>query len=112
MSGPRLTSKLVLETAVSVPDGAGGSFESWEAVGTLWGEVRPRTGREALGEAGAVSTTGFRITVRGAPQGHTARPSPGQRLRNGARVFRVHSVTEADATARFLLCICEEELAK
>lgn len=112
MSGPRLTTRLVLERAESVGDGAGGSVETWAPVATLWGEVRVRTGREARGQAGPVSTTGFRITLRGAPQGSEIRPRPGQRLRDGARVFRVHSVTEASPEARFLLCFCEEELAK
>ncbi|HKK97303.1 MAG TPA: head-tail adaptor protein, partial [Marivita sp.] len=51
----RLTSKLVLERLVAVPDGAGGQHESWEALGTVWGEVKPRTGRESVGEAGQVS---------------------------------------------------------
>ncbi|MCR9107552.1 MAG: head-tail adaptor protein [Rhodobacteraceae bacterium] len=111
MIGPRLTSKLVLERLDAVPDGAGGMHESWVALGVLWGEVKPRTGRETAGETGQVSVTGFRITVRGAPQGHSARPLPEQRFRDGARVFRINSVTEADPGGRYLMCICDEELA-
>lgn len=111
MSGPRLTSKLVLERLEAVPDGAGGQHESWVALGVIWGEVTPRSGRESVGEAGQVSMTGFRITVRAAPQGHSARPLPDQRFRDGARVFRINSVTEADPGGRFLSCICDEELA-
>ena len=107
----RLTSKLVLERLVSVPDGAGGQHESWEALGTVWGEVKPRTGRESVGETGQVSVTGFRIVVRAAPAGHSARPLPDQRFRDGTRVFRINSVTEADPEAQFLICICDEELA-
>jgi head-tail adaptor len=107
----RLTSKLVLERLDAVPDGAGGQHESWEPLGTVWGEVTPRTGRETAGEAGQVSVTGFRITVRAAPQGHSARPLPEQRFRDGVRVFRINSVTEADPGGRFLTCICDEEVA-
>ncbi|MCK0148814.1 head-tail adaptor protein [Marivita sp. S6314] len=107
----RLTSQLVLERLVAVPDGAGGQHESWEALGTVWGEVKPRSGRESLGEAGQVSVTGFRIMVRAAAQGHSARPLPEQRFRDGTRVFRINSVTEADPEARFLMCLCDEEVA-
>jgi len=107
----RLTSQLVLERLVAVPDGAGGQHESWEARGTVWAEVKPRTGRESLGEAGQVSVTGFRIVVRAHPVGHSERPLPEQRFRDGTRVFRINSVTEADPEARFLMCICDEEVA-
>ncbi|SHH27899.1 head-tail adaptor protein [Marivita hallyeonensis] len=107
----RLTSRLVLERLISVPDGAGGQHESWEALGSIWGEVTPRTGREGVGETGQVSVTGFRIIVRAAPSGHSERPLPQQRFRSGERVFRINSVTESDPAARFLICICDEELA-
>lgn len=107
----RLTSKLVLERLVSVPDGAGGQHESWEALGTIWAEVTPRTGRERVGQTGQVSVTGFRVIVRAAPVGQSARPLPEQRFRDGTRVFRINSVTEADPAARFLTCICDEEVA-
>lgn len=107
----RLTSKLVLERLDAVPDGAGGLHESWVALGTVWGEVTPRSGREGLGESGQVSTTGFRIKVRAVPVGHSARPLPEQRFRFGVRVFRINSVTEADPKGRHLMCICDEELA-
>ena len=111
MSGPRLTSKLVLERLEAVSDGAGGMHESWVSLGVLWGQVTPRSGREGVGEAGQVSVTGFRILVRAVPQGHSARPLPEQRFRDGARVFRINSVTEADPGGRFLICLCDEELA-
>lgn len=107
----RLTSRLMLERLAAVPDGAGGARASWEPVGTLWAEVTPRSGREGLGEAGQVSVTGYRITLRAHPQGHSARPLPEQRLVDGGRVFRINSVTEADPGGRYLLCLCDEEVA-
>ncbi|MFP7570840.1 head-tail adaptor protein [Marivita sp. S2033] len=107
----RLTSKLVLERLEAVPDGAGGMHENWVPLGVFWGEVKPRSGRETAGEAGQVSVAGFRIVVRGQPQGHSARPLPEQRFRDGARVFRINSVTEADPGGRHLLCFCDEEVA-
>lgn len=109
MSAPRLNRRLTLEARVETSDGAGGRVAGWETLGTLWAEMRPRTGREAEGESGAVSVAGFRILVRAAPVGHSARPLAGQRFRQGARVFNIESVTEREPDGLYLICIAEEE---
>ena len=106
-----LNRQLVLEEALRVADGAGGHAESWTPIGTLWAEMVARTGRERGGEAVPVSATSYRITVRAAPEGAPSRPVPGQRFRDGTRVFRIEAVAERDARARFLTCFAEEEVA-
>ena len=58
----------------------------------------------------SVARAAFRITVRAAPQGSPQRPAPGQRLRDGARIFTILSVTEQDAEGRFLTLWAEEEV--
>ncbi len=105
MMRPNLSRRLLLEGPVRVADGAGGFNEAWQPLGTVWGEVLPRTGREA----GDLARTGFRITVRAAPQGAPSRPTPLQRFRDGARLFIIDAVTEADAEGRFLICYATEE---
>lgn len=109
MSGVRLDHKLVLEAPVDLPDGAGGLARSWAVLGTLWGEITPRTGRETRGETGPMTTTGFRITVRAAPVGQSNRPDAGQRFRCGARIFAIHAVTERARAPQYLVCMAEEE---
>ncbi|KUF11937.1 head-tail adaptor protein [Pseudoponticoccus marisrubri] len=111
MSGARLNRQLVLEHAVRSSDGAGGFTESWTALGTLWAEITPRSGRLANGETGAVSVGGFRIRVRGAPVGQSNRPEPGQRFRMAGRIFRIEAVTEDEPRGLYLICHCEEEVA-
>jgi head-tail adaptor len=107
-----LNRKLVLEAPVRSSDGAGGYVETWEQLGTLWGEVRPRAGRMTSdSDAGALSVAAFQVTVRGAPAGHPARPLAGHRFRMGPRVFRIASVTEDEPNIRYLLCHCTEEVA-
>jgi head-tail adaptor len=106
---PILSRKVVLESAARVGDGAGGWTEVWGALGTLWAEVRPGRGREATGEAGALSRVAWRIIVRAAVPGSVARPVAGQRFREGARLFRILSVAEADAGGRYLACEADEE---
>lgn len=107
--GMRLNRQLLLEAPQRAPDGAGGFSEVWTALGTVWAEIRPRTGRESAGVAMPLSRVGYRIILRAAPVGSDARPKPEQRFREGARVFRILSVTEFDRDARFLVCEAQEE---
>ncbi len=111
MKAPQLTRPLVLEAAQRTGDGAGGYVQTWQALGTLWAEVAPRTGRETAGPGLTVSRVGYRITVRAAPQGAPSRPVAGQRLRDGARIFHVRAVTEAGPEARYLTVFADEEVA-
>lgn len=109
MSAPRLARQLTLEDRQRVPDGAGGYAEAWVPLGTLWAAVDARSGRAVAGPAGQQSRLGLRITVRAAAEGSPARPVPGQRLREGARVFAVHAVGESRAGALYLDLHAEEE---
>lgn len=112
MAVPRLNRRLVLEGPSRAPDGAGGWQESWAALGTLWAQIDARTGRDTGGEAAHLSLMRYRIIVRAAPRGAPSRPTPGQRLRDGDRVFAITAVAERDADARYLTCFAEEELAQ
>ncbi len=111
MRRPVLSRPLVLESVVRHSDGAGGFVESWTALGTLWAEVRPRSGGERDREEVGVSRLDVRVTVRAAPAGASTRPEAGQRFREGARIFRILAVTEPDISGRFLTCLAREEVA-
>lgn len=110
MSTPNLTRRLLLEAPVRVADGAGGFMESWQALGALWAELSPGTGRELAGQGTAVTRVPLKITVRGAPVGAPSRPKPEQRFRDGTRVFAILAVTERDPQGLYLTCFAEEEL--
>ena len=111
MSGPHLSRLLVLESPVRQPDNAGGYVETWTSLGNLWAEITLRSGRER-DEAGApVSTVGWKIVVRSAAVEAPSRPKPGQRFREGGRVFGIHAVAERDPFGRYLTCFVEEEVA-
>jgi head-tail adaptor len=110
MSGVHLTRRLVLEDAAEMPDGAGGFAEVWTVRGVIWAEVRAGTGREAADEESWQAEVPFRITVRGAGQGAASRPKAGQRLRDGARLYRILAVTERDPLGLYLVCNAREEV--
>ncbi|WP_146345073.1 head-tail adaptor protein [Phaeobacter marinintestinus] len=111
MKQPNLNRKLVLEAPARVSDGAGGFSEIWTALGELWAEMRARTGRERAEAGMPVSAVAYRIVVRAAPVGSAMRPTPEQRLRDGARVFVIRAVADVDAQGRFLTCFADEETA-
>lgn len=105
-----LNRPMVLEEAVVAPDGAGGHALAWVALGTIWAELRPGAGRERLGPIAPEGAMPFRAYCRAAPQGSPQRPRPDQRLREGARVFTILAVAEADAAGAFLVCALREEV--
>jgi len=111
MRAPHLARKLILEAPLRTADGAGGFNEIWETVGALWADVTARTGSERSLSGVAISRTGYRIVVRGAPVGSSMRPAPEQRFREGARVFLIRAVAERDPEGRFLTCFADEEIA-
>jgi head-tail adaptor len=110
MSRPSLSRQLVLEARRTLPDMAGGYSESWVVLGTLWADVVAGSGRDVAGEEVTISSVPYRITVRAAPFGSDARPRADQRLREGARIFRIVAVAERDADGRFLTCFAREEV--
>lgn len=111
MNTPRLNRKLVLEAPMRSADGAGGYTEAWAALGTLWAEVTARSGAERQIAGVSVSRVGYRIVVRGAPEGATMRPAPDQRFREGNRRFVIRAVAERDARGQYLTCFADEEVA-
>ncbi|MFT7059343.1 MAG: head-tail adaptor [Pseudorhodobacter sp.] len=110
MKSVHLSRLLELEAATQLPDGMGGFALAWAAIGTLWAEVLPGTGRETAGEEVVFSTVPYRITVRAAPQSAPSRPKAGQRFRDGTRLFTILAVTERDKAGRYLVCFAREEI--
>lgn len=111
MMRPILNRRLVLEQPQDVPDGSGGFLREWVALGVLWADIRPSTGRErSSADLLTVSAVPLKITVRGAPNGAVRRPRPDQRFREGERVFPIISVIEADGDGKYLTCFAKEEV--
>ncbi|TRW96868.1 head-tail adaptor protein [Paracoccus sp. M683] len=109
MAEPVLNVPLLLEAPQRQGDGLGGNRVDWQPLGKLWAEMRAGSGRERRGQAGAQSVVAWRITIRAAAHGDPRRPRPEQRLRLGARVFRIDAVAERDPDGRYLVCFAREE---
>ena len=109
MIRPRLTRHLTLEAEALVADQSGGFSRTWETRGTLWADIKSKSGRETRGPNTTVTKAFFKITVRGAPVGSDARPQAGQRLRGHGRIYVIEAVTEYDPDGRYLTCHAVEE---
>ncbi|NOD34216.1 MULTISPECIES: phage head closure protein [unclassified Ruegeria] len=111
MNLPHLNRRLMLEAPIRSADGSGGYIQTWAALGTLWAEVTARSGTERQIAGVSVSRVGYRIVVRGAPEGSSMRPAPDQRFREGNRRFVIRAVAERDPRGQYLTCFADEEVA-
>lgn len=109
MAVPRLNIPLTLEEKDRLPDGMGGFRIAWRPLGIVYALMRSGAGRLRGAEAGAESVSQWTITLRAFPAGDPRRPEPGQRLRLGARLFRIDAVAEAGAMGRHLTISAMEE---
>ena len=108
MTLPYLTQKMVLESVVRNPDGAGGYVEDWVALGQLWFEVKVRYG--GMDRSG-VSSVDYVLTTRSAPVGAPSRPRAGQRLKAEGQTYLIEAVAEAKDHKGYLSCFAVEEVA-
>ncbi len=103
-----LNRKLVLESRIATPDGAGGQVIGWTPEGTLFADVKARSAKEPRIEGRDRSSVNYQIYVRFAPVGSPRRPRPDQRFTENGRIFSILAVAEADNDGRYLRIWAEE----
>jgi SPP1 family predicted phage head-tail adaptor len=101
-----LNRRLTLQEPVETADGAGGVTRTYADVATVWARIDPVSARYDIVAAGAGATVTHRITIRSGPDVTTR-----HRFTEGARVYRVVAVRDADATRRFRVIHAEERSA-
>lgn len=100
----QMTARLTRLVPVDVADGQGGSTRSWSDAGRLWARIEPLAQRIEPVVAGAERVTvTHEIWVS-----FQAGVAEGERLTRGTRIFAIKALRDADETARFILCQCEE----
>ncbi|WP_209425718.1 head-tail adaptor protein [Pararhodobacter sp. SW119] len=105
-----LNRPMLLEQAQFTQDGAGGHATDWHSLGTHWTELSPGPAREVRGDIVPEGQMAFRIFLRSAPHDSPQRPRPGQRFRDGSRIFNIVAVSEADPLGAFLICHARERV--
>lgn len=111
MKTPNLNRQLVLEAPERLADGAGGYEITWTALGTVWADIRPGSGREREVHSLPRSQVPLVVTLRAAPMAADARPKAGQRFREGTRIYNINAVTEAAGSRHYLQARVQEEVA-
>ncbi|MFC0283048.1 phage head closure protein [Camelimonas abortus] len=99
-----LRRRLVIERAVSAPDGAGGFTASWTEAGVAWAAMRLRRGAEAerAGRRGLDNVWAVVMRWRDDIDGQC-------RLRDGDRAFAILSRGDPDGRRRWLALTVREE---
>lgn len=108
-SNVNLSRRLVLEEQQRTSDAAGGYSNHWQPLGVLWADVSAKSGRDGNHAGGTQALVRYRIIVRSAAPGSSARVRAGQRFREGARMFFVNAVTDYDRDGLYLECWAQEE---
>ena len=100
----RLRHRLMLETPVDMPDGAGGVSRSWTDAGAVWAAVEPVAAEPHSATERFGQPVTHRITFRRRP-GLSTR----HRFRRGTRTFELRSFHET-GDGGFLVALAEEIL--
>ena len=96
MSGASFTRRLVLEAQDGLADGAGGLETGWTEVAVHWASLKALSAQERSVAGGEISVVRHRAEIRFIEAGDPRRPTARHRFRDGARIFAIRGVAEAD----------------
>lgn len=98
-----LRRRLVIESAVETPDGAGGVHRSFVVAASVWGRVTPLRASDSVVAAAPGQTLTHRVLMRFRSNMDTT-----MRLRDGSRRLAIRAVYDPDGRRKLLVCLCEE----
>ena len=98
-----LRHRLVIESAVRVPDDGGGVSRTWSNIAEVWAAIDPVKGRETVVAEAVTGSVSFVIHIR-----YRNDVVPAMRFRLGTRVFEILAVFDASDRRRFLKCLVQE----
>ncbi len=98
-----LRRRLLLEAAVTTPDGLGGTTQVYETVAAVWAQLEWIAGGERWRRGRLEQVATHRVTLR-----WRAGVDAGQRLRDGDRLFDIRAVADPDGGRRRLVCLVQE----
>jgi len=99
-----LRHRVVIETAVAAPDGAGGETVTWEALATVWALVVPAAAAERSRAGRLTGVVSHAVTIR-----HRGDVTGGMRVLYRGRRHRVLAVEDPDERQRYLTLLTELE---
>jgi len=98
-----LRRKIQIQERLRVPDGVGGSYDSWSTVKTAWAKIEPLSSRETLFGMQLQLNVTHRITIR-----YTTGFDADYRILYGTRTFNIVGIRNPEERNKWLILDCEE----
>lgn len=98
-----LRHRITIQSATTGSDGQGGTTKTWATLATVWAQVRPISGREAVQAGQMTSTLTTTVTIRSRTD-----VTVGQRVVHGSRTLAIASVQDPDGRSEQLALLCSE----
>lgn len=102
-----LRHRIALQQVANAIDAGGGNARTWTTTKTVWGFVRPLTGREQLHADQLRDSVTHRITIR---YDSGAIPTPLWRVSYDSRTFNIRSVLDVDERNKTLVMMVDENV--
>jgi SPP1 family predicted phage head-tail adaptor len=101
----QLRKSIILQAETSVSDGAGGYALGWTDVATVWGEIKPVTGREVYASQHQEGRVTHEISLR---YRSDVMVTSNMRAVYGGRFFNIRAVMNQDERNRWTALLVEE----
>lgn len=93
---------ITLQTVAVAADSGGGSVETWANTATVWARVEALTGDEGFQAMQVAASVSHRVTIR------KRTVTPQQRVKYGAKIFKIRAV-RPDERDELIELLCDEE---
>jgi len=103
MTTGALRERIIIQSESLTPDGLGGFSTAWIDDVTLWAQIKPKTGREALEAMQVRNMQMYDVIIR-----YRTGITPKQRISWGSRIFNIRAVMNKDEREKYLTLVCEE----
>lgn len=103
MDARNLNQRITLQQRSTMQDGAGQPLETWNAVATVWADIRHQSGLQALKGDADVSIVKASIRIR-----YRTDLDAGMRVLHGANVYAIAALLPDVAAKQYLDLVCEK----
>jgi SPP1 family predicted phage head-tail adaptor len=101
----RLDKRITIRDFTSSQDAFGTPIQTWYDLATVWGSIEPMTGKEYWEGHKETSDVDTRIVIR-----YRRKLKPSQRLRYGAREYKIVSIVNPNEDHRYTHIMCKEKI--
>lgn len=104
-SAVNLNKRLTIQRQSTTQDSVGQLVDTWTSTATVWGSIKPVSGRNYFTASGERAEVTHTIAIR-----HGVTVAVRDRITHGSRTFRIRSVINADESHRYLHLMCTEQV--